>query len=216
MLFDAVSGGRRLSSRLFLALGLLGAAFFLSGCVAAAVVGGTAGTAGVGALVAQDRSVGEGIDDTAIDGRIKYRLLNEGGGLDQVNVAVNKGNVLLTGSVLSPEDRVTAAKIAWSTSQVETVINEVEVSDKSEIKRIPGDTWLSMRVRTALLFQKGVKNINYGIEVVNGTVYLFGTAQNREELHRATDRVRGVPGVKKVVSHVRLKTPPPATVGQLY
>ncbi len=218
MFFNAVTGGRWLSSRLVLAVGLLGAAFSMSGCVAAAVVG----VAGTGALVAQDRSIGEGIDDIATDGEIKSELLREGGGLNQVNVAVNEGHVLLTGNVPYAEDRVKAAKIAWSTPHVETVVNEIEVNGSSEIKRIPGDTWLSTRVRTALMFQKGVKNLNYGVETVNGTVYLFGTARNQEELQRATDRVRRVSGVRRVVSHVRLKTPPPAiaapapvTIGQL-
>lgn len=206
MLIGVTAAAPRVLSRLFFTGFLLGTAFSLSGCIAAAVVG----TAGTGALVAQDRPLGAGLEDISIDGKIKAELLSEGGSLNQVNVAVNDRHVLLTGNVPKAYDRVKAAKIAWSMDRVETVINEIEIRDESELKRIPRDTWLSGRVRAALMFQKGVKNLNFGVEAVNGTVYLFGTARTQEELELATDRVRLISGVKRVVSHVRLKSPPPS------
>ncbi|MFN3401475.1 MAG: BON domain-containing protein [Ferrovibrio sp.] len=43
---------------------------------------------------------------------------------------------------------------------------------------------------------------------MNGTVYLIGLAQNDAEIVKVTDHARTIKGVRKVVSHVWLKTDP--------
>ena len=64
---------------------LLGAA--LSGCVGAAIVAG--GTTGY--MVAQERTVGDGIDDISMDLQIADRMRQqEGVELNRVNVSVNE------------------------------------------------------------------------------------------------------------------------------
>jgi osmotically-inducible protein OsmY len=46
------------------------------------------------------------------------------------------------------------------------------------------------------------------VQTVNGTVYLLGLARDQSELERVTLHARTIPGVKKVVSYVDLKTVP--------
>ena len=48
-----------------------------------------------------------------------------------------------------------------------------------------------------------VSSINYSIDTVQGTVYLMGFAQNREELNRVIEISRTVKGVNGVVSYVK-------------
>ena len=179
---------------------LLGAA--LSGCVGAAIVAG--GTTGY--MVAQERTVGDGIDDISMDLQIADRMRQqEGVELNRVNVSVNEGRVLLTGLVNRPEERVAAARATWSHPRVKEVINEIEISSVSGWKRIPKDTWITNRIRTSYLFDGELAGRNYDIEVVDGTVYLFGIAENQYELEKAVDHARNIRNVKKVVSHVQLK-----------
>ena len=197
--------GRRWT-RVLPLIAALGAGFSLSGCVGAALVAGGA----AGLAVAQDRSFGDSIDDSAIDMRVQAEMLRQGGdAMNNVNVDVHDGSVLLTGTVPTPEDRVVAARSAWSTPHVKTVANELEVRNGSRFARLPKDKWISTRLRSELITKSQVKSINYGIETVDGTVYLFGKARDRAELDRVTNAARNIAGVKKVVSHVEVDGAPP-------
>ena len=188
-----------------LAILALMAGFSLSGCVGAVLIAGGASSL----VVAQDRAFGEAIDDSVVDMRIQAELAkSDRNGTRNVNVDVSEGRVLLTGTVPRPEDRVTAARIAWSTPHVKEVVNELEVRDGSRFARLPKDKWISGRLRSELLAASKVKSINYGIETIDGTVYLFGTARTKAELDLVTAKARSIGGVKKVVSHVRLEDDP--------
>ena len=89
-----------------------------SGCVA--VVAGAAGAVGVSA--AQDRSMGQALDDSTLSNDIKTRLLSEEG-FGEVDVEVAQGLVLLSGRVNTPEQRVRAEDIAWSAPRTQDVAN---------------------------------------------------------------------------------------------
>ena len=116
--------------------------------------------------------------------------------------------MLLTGVVLTPEDRIEAGRLAWTVNGVKEVLNEVAVSDKSSVADFAKDTWITTQLRTKLLGDRLVSDINYSIETVNGTIYLMGIAQSEAELERVTGHARTIRGVQRVVSHVRLKTDP--------
>jgi len=190
------------------ALFAAGSALALQGCVGAAV--GAGATAGV--AIAQERSVGAAIDDTTIQLNINSALLQKNEALFRnVGTEVVEGRVLLTGVVLTPEDRIEAGRLAWTVNGVKEVLNEVAVSDKSSVADFAKDSWITAQLRTKLLGDRLVSDINYSIETVNGTIYLMGIAQSEAELERVTGHARTIRGVQRVVSHVRLKTDPART-----
>ncbi len=188
---------------------ILLALFSLTSCVETAV-----GTAiyGTGSLIAQERTVGQIVDDTSIFWRIKHAYLNENAQdlLAGVNVEVIESRVHLTGAVDTQETRIEAVKLAWQATGVTEVINEVIVKGRSEktLKELFASRWIKTQVSGQLLFNKEVKSANYSIEVVEGTVYLMGIAQNTAELDLVTNIASKVKGVNKVISHVRLKGNP--------
>ena len=190
---------------LVLALLAVGAAAALQGCVPAVV--GAGATAGV--AVAQERSVGSAIDDATIELNVNSALLQKSETLfRQVGVESVEGRVLLTGLVLTPEDRVEAGRLAWTVNGVKEVLNEVEVTDKSNLVDYAKDVWITTQLRGKLLGDRLVSDINYSIETVNGVIYLMGIAQSEAELARVAGHARTIRGVNRVVSHVRLKTDP--------
>lgn len=178
----------------------------LSGCVPL-VIGGATETA---VVVAQERSVGNAIDDTGIMLQIKnlYARQDYKDLLANVEIKVVEGRVLLTGNVDKPESQIEAVKLAWQVSSVKEVINEVQINDKSGFWNYTKDVWISTQVRTRLLFGKDIHNINYSVITVNQVVYLMGIAQNQEELNRATNVASSTSYVQRVVSYVRLKDDP--------
>jgi len=170
-----------------------------SGCVA--VVAGAAGAVGVSA--AQDRSMGQALDDSTLSNDIKTRLLSEEG-FGEVDVEVAQGLVLLSGRVNTPEQRVRAEDIAWSAPRTQDVANEINIEPAGGFLANAADELVTARVRASLMASKTVKSINYNIETYNGVVYLMGIARSQEELKEAAERASVVTGVKRVVSYVRV------------
>ena len=110
----------------------------------------------------------------------------------------------MTGVVQNPEDRVEAIRLAWQPKGVKQVINEVRVGNSSSFGSYAQDTWIAGQLRTRLTFEKYIQSINYSIEVVQGTVYLMGVAQDQQELDRTIGVARRIKGVKEVISYVKL------------
>jgi osmotically-inducible protein OsmY len=178
------------------------AALSLGGCVPLAI--GAGGAAAVGA--AQDRGLEQAVDDNQIAFEINRKLLAEDSTLYRgVSTQVQKGRVLLTGSVPKVEDRVTVTRIVWTIGGVKEVINELRVGERGGFSQSVSDTTITTKLRTRLTADRNVSGINYSIETVNGTVYLMGTALNQAELDRVIAHAREVSGVRNVISYVDVK-----------
>lgn len=185
---------------LVLALPILGA-----GCVSLAVGGAAVG----GVAAVEERSLGTQVDDRTLYFRVNDKLLAQSGDLfRRVNVEVNEGRVLLTGNVPKPEDKVSASDLSWQVGGVKEVLNELVVSDRSELRDYPKDAWISAQLKTKMLTDTKVLQINYSVETINGVVYLLGIAQTQEELDHVVNHARNISGVQRVVSYVRLKDDP--------
>ena len=185
--------------------GLALVAIALSGCAAALLGGG----ATVGVTAAQERSVGNALDDTTTHTEINSRLLQKSQTLfSHVGVTVVEGRVLLTGFVPSEDDRAEAVKIAWSVNGVKDVLNELQVGEGGGIGSYSKDSWITAQLRGKLIGDADVLDINYNITTVNKVIYLMGIAQDQAELDRVINHARNIAGVTKVVSHVLLKNDP--------
>lgn len=184
---------------------LMVAALGLSGC--AGVVAG-AGAQGLVAA-AQERKLLDAVDDKTIQLRINARFLNYDANLfRRVETEIVEGRVLLTGNVPRPEDRVEAARLTWQVAGVREVLNEIAVNDRSGILNYFKDSWITTRLRAKMITDAEIVDINYSVETVNGIVYLIGIAQDEAELKRLTGHARTLSGVRRVISHVRMKDDP--------
>ena len=174
----------------------------LTACAAPGIV---AGAATAGLTVAQERSIGTVIDDTAIELQIQHYLLQASDGLFiRVGIEVHEGRVLLTGVVPAPDDRVEAVRQAWQVNGVLEVINEVQVTNRAGIVDYLRDAKITSQLRFQMLRDRDISDVNYTVETVNGIVYLMGIARSRPELDKVTTHARNIAGVQKVFSHVRL------------
>jgi osmotically-inducible protein OsmY len=191
--------------RSLLLLGLIGAAGSLGGCTSAIL-----GIGATGAVAfAQERSIGAAFDDKGIQLLINAELLRADEKLfRQVDVESIEGRVVLTGAVPTAEKRLQATEIAWQAPGVKEVNNELQVTDEGDVVDFAKDTWITTQLRTKILTDTEIFDINYTVETVNGVVYLLGIAKTQAELDRVTDHARNINGVVKVVSHVRLKEDP--------
>lgn len=179
---------------------LLAAALSLSGCAVAAL---GAGGGVVAHSVMQERSTMNALNDNVIEAELANALLNHSRQLfGDVAVKVVEGRVVLTGSVPTREDKVTATRIAWETEGVTDVADELTVGEGGGVGEYLRDARISNTLRIALLRDGKVRSGNYNVETVDGVVYLTGLARSKSELERVAWRARRVEGVERVVSHV--------------
>ncbi len=195
------------SQRLAVALAGLTLIAGLAGC-APLVVGGVA--VGAGMMATDRRSSGAQLDDQGIELRAGTRIREVA--TDTMNVSVISYNrmVLLTGSVGNEAERRRAEEVVRSIENVRSVVNELRVGPASTFQQRSNDTYISGKVKASLLDSRDVFANSFKVTTEQGTVYLMGLA-TRRETDRATEIVRGVSGVEKVVRVVELINELPTT-----
>ena len=164
--------------------------------------------AGAGATLGIAASKEGGITSAASDLRIKAMISEKWFSykvdtFTKLNLTVDQGRVLITGTVQNPDDRVEAVRLAWQVNGVKQVINEIRVAEAEGITEFVKDGWITTRLRTAMTFDKNIQSINYNIDTVNGTVYLMGVTRSQAELDRVIGLARTIPNVKQVISYVK-------------
>lgn len=192
------------------------AAFILAQMLAAIVLAACSpiGTAvGVAAttinLATQERGLVTGVDDNVTWVGINRRLLEHDQKLFQkVSLQVHEGRVLLTGFVQKPEDRVEATAIAWQSSGVREVMNEIKIGRGLDAGDYSEDAWLIARLRVKLMADSQVRANNFSIDCIRSTIYLMGVAQDEGERQRVIDHARDVAYVRAVVDRVRVVSDP--------
>jgi osmotically-inducible protein OsmY len=181
---------------------LLALPFTLSACVAALVGAGTE----TGIALAEERSVGNKVDDSVLYTDIGKRLIQAKNNLYySVTVRVRHQRVMLTGIVPTEALAQRAVSAAWQAKGTKEVINEIIVGDAKFIDTA-NDYALKKNLEARLLATKDVWVINYSIDVVNGTAYLLGRTYDRAELNRVMNVAKTTKGVKRVVSHLQVRS----------
>lgn len=179
------------------------AAILLSSCAPVGIAAGVGAAAGVAA--AQEGGMSRAASDARIQIEINDLWFRHNVDMfSKLDLTINQGRVLITGVVQDPEHRVEAVRLAWQPKGVKQVINEIRVANSEGITGYAKDTWISTRLRTALIFDRNIQSVNYSIDTVQGTVYLMGVAQSRLELNRVVEKARTIQGVKNVVSYVKI------------
>lgn len=177
-------------------------------CFAVALAVALTGCVGV-ALTTQERSFSHAIDDFNTRAELNARLLGESGSLfANVSTTVIEGRVHLSGNVPTNEERLTATRLAWETPNVNEVVNDIEVIEDGGVGDIARDRWISAQVRSRILTDGSIKDINYTIDTQNKVVYIHGIAQSQTELDRVLAHARSVGDVRRVVNYALLKDDP--------
>lgn len=184
---------------------MLAASTALSGCVGMVI--GAGATAGVAA--SEERGIEGAAEDTKIRAEINEAWFRKNVDMfSKVTLAISEGRVLLTGTVPSEQIREDAVSLTWQVAGVREVYNEILVQDSGGFIDGARDVRIQQEIKSRMLFDKEISNINYTVDVTNGTVYLLGIAQSDAELNRVIGHAREVSAVKNVISYVRLKTDP--------
>jgi len=181
-------------------------AIVLTGCVAPfLIVGGGA----VGTLALKDKGVSGTINDNSINGLIAARLHQKSSEIfTQVDIDVHMGEVLLTGFIKDPSIGNDVEKIAWKSDGVKAVYNHIQTSEAASSLDFTADAWITAKLKTKFLAEKGVNSLNYFMKTIAGTVYIMGTAESKAEMSSVKLLLSTTSGVKEVVIYITVKESP--------
>ena len=177
-----------------LAVTLVGAS--LSAC-APLLIGGAA----VGTLVAVDRRTsGTQLEDETIELRAASRLREALGDRAHINVTSYNRQVLLTGEVPDAAAKQTAEQVVSRVENVRSTVNEVDMMLPSSLTQRATDTYITGRVKAALIDDKQLSVSAFKVVTERGTVFLMGRVTQREaDRVAAVVRNVNVNGLKRVV-----------------
>lgn len=167
----------------------------LSGC-APMIVGGAVMATGLSVL--DRRTTGTQLDDESIESRGMTRLKERLGDRAHVNVVSYNRQVLLTGEVLSEQDRRLAEQAIAGLDNVRSIINELAVLGHSTLTQRSSDVGVTLRLKTGMIDSRDLNAHVVKVVTERGVVYLMGRVTEREA-DRATDIARRTSGVQKVV-----------------
>ena len=176
--------------------------FFLNSCIGTS----SKGLFGTGVSVAIDpRSLGTQIDDSIMEKNLTTRLtMEEKKYFLSVKTKVLDGRIFITGKVDNPEEKLKITKIAWETSGVRSVRNDIKIREKFNFKQSAKDTLITSQLRAALIMNKTIKSSNYQIDTYKKNIYIYGIARTRDELKIVVDEANSILDVNKVIASILL------------
>jgi osmotically-inducible protein OsmY len=152
-----------------------------------------------GAMVASDRrSAGIQVEDETIEQRSATAMRENFGSKEHINITSYNRQVLITGEVSNDTVRRQVESLVSRVENVRAVVNELAVGPASSVSDRASDALLVAKVKASMVDTEDVFANVYKVVGERGTVYLMGRVTQREA-KRATDVVRGVSGVKRVV-----------------
>jgi len=174
----------------------------LSGCVGVA----SKGIFGTGVSVALDpRTVGTQVDDSIMQKNLAGRIiLMDKKYLLSVKTKVLDGRIFLTGKVDNPEEKLKLTKLAWETSGVRSVRNDIKIKEEFNFQQSAKDILITSQLRSAMIFNKNIKATNYQIDTYKKKIYVYGIALTSEERDLVVKEAEEILDVEDVIASIIL------------
>ena len=181
---------------------LLFISLVLSGCVGVA----SKGIFGTGVSVALDpRTVGTQVDDSIMQKNLAGRIiLMDKKYLLSVKTKVLDGRIFLTGKVDNPEEKLKLTKLAWETSGVRSVRNDIKIKEEFNFQQSAKDILITSQLRSAMIFNKEIKATNYQIDTYKKKIYIYGIALTSEEKDLVIKEAKEILDVEDVIASIIL------------
>ena len=175
---------------------------FLNGCVGAS----SKGVFGTGVSIALDpRTLGTQIDDGIMDKNLdaKLLLLNKNYFLS-VKTQVLDGRIFITGKVDDPEEKLKITKLAWEIQGARSVKNDLKIKEKFNFKQSAKDLLITSQLRSAIVFNKKIKAVNYNIDTYKKKIYVYGISKDEEERAEIINEAKQILDVEDVIVSILL------------
>ena len=180
--------------------------FFISLILSSCIGVASKGIFGTGVSVAFDpRTVGTQVDDSIMQKNLAGRiLLMDKKYLLSVKTKVLDGRIFLTGKVDNPEEKLKLTKLAWETSGVRSVRNDIKIKEEFNFKQSAKDILITSQLRSAMIFNKNIKATNYQIDTYKKKIYIYGIALTSDERDLVVKEAEEILDVEDVIASIIL------------
>ena len=134
---------------------------------------------------------------------------------DSIKTDSKSGVVTLTGTVTDASHKSLAQDTVEGLPGVKSVDNQIIV--KGENPPEHSDAWISMKVKSALLFHRNVRATKTEVNVKDGVVILSGEASSQAQKELTTEYAKDVENVKEVkntMTVIEIPTQSSSTMGE--
>ena len=129
---------------------------------------------------------------------------------DSIKTVSKDGIVTLTGTVTEDSHKSLAENTVASLPGVKSVNNQLVVSGEQPAEH--SDSWITMKVKTALLFHRNVSATGTTIYTKDGIVTLQGVASSEAQKELTSEYAKDIDNVKSVQNNMTIaQTPTTAT-----
>lgn len=125
---------------------------------------------------------------------------------DSIKTESKNGAVTLTGTVAEGSHKSLAGDTVEGLPGVKSVDNQLKIKGESPAEH--SDAWISMKVKSALLFHRNVRATKTDVNVKDGIVTLSGDASSEAQKELSTEYAKDIDNVKAVKNEMTVaKTP---------
>ena len=153
-----------------------------------------------------ERTWGSWLDDQTVETVTTVNIKKADPALRSARVKVISFNgiVLLIGQVPNQQLKELASNTAQNVAKVRQVYNELEIGPNADLMTQSNDSWLTGKIKTAMLANDAVTGDKIKINTEQGTVFLMGlvTPEMAEEAASIAANTRGVSRVIKVFEYI--------------
>lgn len=166
-----------------------------------------AGTVVGGVSVYDRRSMQTMRDDNNIRHQIGMKLRKDKR-IKESNIVISSFNyhVVLAGQTPYASFREKVEKLARDHKKVKKVYNEIEIRSQETYLSEFNDSWITTKVKSALITTPDLKSGMLKVLTVDNVVYLMGDISTKQQ-ELAVDTARRVNGVKRVVTVFDVNSP---------
>ncbi len=125
---------------------------------------------------------------------------------DSIKTQSKNGMVTLTGTVATDAHKSLAQDTVESLPGVTGVDNRLKVKGENPTEH--SDTWIGMKVKSALLFHRNVSASKTTVNVKDGVVTLTGEASSMAQKELVTEYAKDIDNVKEVKNQMTVATSP--------
>ena len=178
--------------------------FSISTCSPVSSVVSMAANAGI-----SSKGFSASVDDSFLKAKIIGKLSSlKLSNISDITVSTSLGEVLLTGYSSNQVNRLKIIESVWEVDGVKKVYNEIKISSNVSFSERTEDALFESRLMTRLLFKSGINSNNYSVDVVGGTVYVIGLAENLDEkttFEKFLSEMKDIPKLVTIINIKRVK-----------
>ena len=185
--------------KLFLTI-VISAVLLITGCGGSENENAANRNANANANANAGAKTGDGPSDARLTLEVKLALIADGrtSGF-ATDVDTRDGIVTLSGKVDTEQARTAADEVAKKIDGVKSVNNQLQVVPEAKRKEVDAtDDKITDAIEKAMDTDPSLTEVGLSANSNNGVITLDGTVETREQLVRAAEAIRKVPGVRSV------------------